>query len=80
MLKWILCLALGHKVVIKYYTGEGIQVNGIPYMEFDFRRYDFCTRCGKPTKESRENANKEKIGKKEISAKENNEATKEISA
>lgn len=51
MLKALLCWLLGHRFVVKAYTGETMQVTnglGTPLTDsmFNYERRNFCCRCG----------------------------------
>lgn len=52
MLKKLICFMLGHKTVLKAYTGNTVQARGVLGNDFtislyEWRRMDFCVRCGK---------------------------------
>jgi len=49
----VLCLLLGHKVVLKAFTGhtqDGTNGFGekLTYSMYRFEQHKFCVRCGKP--------------------------------
>jgi len=52
MLKKFICWLWGHKTVLKSFTGNTIQARGVLGNDFtislyDWRRMEFCIRCGK---------------------------------
>ena len=52
MLKKIICLILGHKIIHKAYTGQQLETIGLAGNKhtinmYKFEKTDFCTRCGK---------------------------------
>lgn len=51
-MKKLICFLLGHKTVLKAYTGNKYQAVGMLGNEFtvslyEWKRMDFCIRCGK---------------------------------
>jgi hypothetical protein len=51
MLKWLLCLLLGHKTVAKARTGETYEThsyggNPLTVSLYVWKRHEFCLRCG----------------------------------
>lgn len=56
MIKKLICFFWGHKIVHKAYTGKIINCVGLAGNEYTrslyrFEKTDYCTRCGKSTKE-----------------------------
>lgn len=53
MIKCLICFLLGHKCVLKAYTGHTMKSsNGfgvdLTIALYDWRKMPFCVRCGKP--------------------------------
>jgi len=46
MLQIFLCWLFGHKTMVKAYTGNVMESNGIEDKLFIWRREKYCTRCG----------------------------------
>ncbi len=54
MIKWLLCTFIGHRFIVKAYTGGTMQVTnglGTPLTAslYTFEKRDWCVRCGKPS-------------------------------
>jgi len=52
MIKKILCFLLGHKIVIKAFTGKTMEQtdmvgNPVTSSMYVWKRMDYCVRCGK---------------------------------
>jgi hypothetical protein len=59
MLKWLLCVLLGHKTVAKAYTGETYQNhsyggNPLSVSMYVWKRHEFCLRCGNDVPHAKE--------------------------
>ena len=55
MIKKLICFFWGHKVIVKAFTGEQMEVVGLlgnyhTVQMYKLKKLDFCKRCGKTIK------------------------------
>jgi hypothetical protein len=55
MIKYLICLILGHKFVSKAFTGETMEITNylgqkLKTSLYEYQQSKFCLRCGKPNK------------------------------
>lgn len=46
MIKRLICWIWGHKVMVKEFTGNKLEENGVEHLLYKWKKEDSCLRCG----------------------------------